>query len=105
MASKFPRLAVTRDPELHRALELTRGLLGGDETRSAAAQVRALALRGARSVLQGSGPEAELRRRLFDEYGTIPARVDPRSLGAVAGEPDPDNPAPASEALRWVRGK
>jgi len=99
------RLGVSRDPELDRALTQTQRLLRAEETRSAAAQVRALALRGAQSLLEADGhPAAELRRRLRERYGTIPATSDPRDFRLPAGEIDPDDPTPASDALRWVRG-
>lgn len=105
MASRYPRLGVPRDPELGRALAQTRPLLPKEETRSAAAQIRSLAIRGAQSVLDAAGPEGELRRRLVEKHGVIPARVDLLSLGKPTGEIDPDDPTPASDALRWVRGK
>ncbi len=105
MASKYRRLGVARDPEIDRALAQTRPLLGGEETRSAAAQVRALALRGAQSVLESAGPAGDLRRRLAAAYQIRPANVDPRSISPPGGEVDPADPRPASDALRWVRGE
>lgn len=106
MATKHRRLGVSRDPELERALAQTHRLLGAEETRSAAAQVRALALRGAESVLEADGdPVAERRRELHERYGTIPATADPRDFKLPAGEIDPDDPTPATDALRWVRGE
>lgn len=105
MASKYPRLGVARDPELERALAQTRKLLAKEESRSAAAQVRALALRGARSVLEEAGAEGELRRRLADEHGASPARHDLLSIGRPSGKVKRDDPTPASDALSWVRGR
>jgi len=105
VATKYRRLGVSRDPELDRALTQTQRLLRAEETRSAAAQVRALALRGAQSLLEAEGdPAAKLRRRLHERYGTIPATSDPRDFRLPPGEIDPDDPTPASDALRWVRG-
>ena len=105
VASKHPRLGVVRDPALERALRQTQPLLSKQETRSAAAQVRALALRGARSVLSQGGAAAELRERLIEEHGVIPARVDPRTIPEAEEELDPSDPTPATDALRWVRGE
>lgn len=99
-------MGVARDPELERALAQTRRLLGATETRSAAAQVRALALRGAESLLDAEDdPAAEIRRELHERYGTIPATADPRDFKLPPGEIDPDDPTPATDALRWVRGE
>jgi hypothetical protein len=105
MATRYPRMGVARDPELERALASTRPLLSQRETRSAAAQVRALALRGAETLMQQAGPAGELRQRLATKYGVIPARVDPRAIGIPPGEVDPEDPTPASDALQWVRGE
>ena len=107
MATKYPRLGVSRDPELDRALAQTRRLLGEKETRSAAAQVRALALRGAEALMTSDDdPLTDLRRRLYEKYDiSRPATSDPRSFKAPTDEIDPDDPTPASDALRWVRGK
>lgn len=105
MATRYRRLGLVRDPDLDRALAETRSLLSPRETRSAASHVRALALRGARSLLDEAGPEGELRRRLGDRHGLVPARADLLSFVPPAGDPDPDDPTPASDALRWVRGK
>ncbi len=105
MASKHPRLGVARDPALDRAMSDTRPLLGAEETRSAAAQIRALALRGATAVLAEAGPEAAETARLREKYNLIPATADPRTIPLPEGEFDPDDPTPASDALRWVRGE
>jgi hypothetical protein len=98
-------LGLARDPELEDALAQTRPLLDARETRSAAAHVRALALRGARALRDQAGPEGELRRRLADEHGVIPAPATLESLGTPDGEIDPAKPTAASDALRWVRGE
>jgi hypothetical protein len=103
MASRHPRLGVERDPEMERALTLTQPLLDPAETRSAAAQIRALTLRGAQAVLTGAGSESQLRAHLAERYGARPARGNLLELDPPPGEPD--LAAPASEALQWVRGE
>lgn len=105
MATRYPRLGIARDPELQRALARTRPLLSQKETRSAAAQVRALALRGAETLMQQAGPAGELRLRLAKKYDVIPASIDHRTIGIPQGELNPDDPTQASDALRWVRGE
>jgi hypothetical protein len=103
MASRHPRLGVERDPEMERALTLTQPLLDPAETRSAAAQIRALTLRGAQAVLTGAGSETQLQARLAERYGARPARGSLLELDPPPGQPGPA--APASEALQWVRGE
>lgn len=105
MASRHPRLGVVRDPEMERALALTEPLLDATETRSAAAQIRALTLRGARAVLADAGTESQMRARLAERYGAKPGRGSLLELEPPPGEPDADGGAPASDALRWVRGE
>lgn len=105
MAARHPRLGVERDSEMERALALTEPLLDPAETRSAAAQIRALTLRGARAVLAGAGSESQLQARLAERYGAKPARGNLLELDPPPGIPDPAGTAPASDALRWVRGE
>jgi hypothetical protein len=105
MASRHPRLGVERDPEVERALILTEPLLDPTETRSAAAQIRALTLRGAQAVLTGAGSEPQLQARLAERYGARVARGSLLELDPPPGEPDPAGASPASEALQWVRGE
>lgn len=105
MATRHPRLGVERDPEMELALALTQPLLDPAETRSAAAQIRALTLRGAQAVLTGAGSETQLRARLAERYGSRPARGNLLELGPPPGEPGSAGGAPASEALQWVRGE
>ena len=105
MASSHPRLGVARDPEVERALALTEPLLDPAETRSAAAQIRALTLRGAQAVLAGASTESQLRARLAEHYGATPARGSLLDLDPPPGEPGSTSAAPASDALRWVRGE
>jgi hypothetical protein len=98
-------LGVERDPEVERALALTEPLLDPAETRSAAAQIRALTLRGARAVLAGASTDSQLQARLAERYGARPGRGSLVELAPPPGEPDPTGTAPASDALRWVRGE
>jgi hypothetical protein len=105
MASRHPRLGVTRDPEVERALTLTEPLLDPTETRSAAAQIRALTLRGAEAILAGAGPESQLQARLAERYGARHGRGSLLDLDPPPGKPDPASAAPASDALQWVRGE
>jgi len=105
MASRHPRLGVTRDPEVERALVLTEPLLDPAETRSAAAQIRALTLRGARALLAGASSESQLRARLAERYEARPGRGSLAELGPPPAEPDATSDAPASDALQWVRGE
>ncbi|MBA3806940.1 MAG: hypothetical protein H0X28_00895 [Solirubrobacterales bacterium] len=105
MASRHPRLGVERDPEVERALTLTGPLLEPAETRSAAAQIRALTLRGAQAVLASADPDSRLRARLAERYGAKPSRGSLLDLDPPRGEPDPAGATPASDALRWVRGE
>ncbi len=106
MASRHPRLGVTRDPEVERALALTQPLLGRAETRSAAAQIRALTLRGAQAVLAGADSASQLQAHLTERYGAKPGRGGSLlELGPPPGDLDGEGAARASEALRWVRGE
>jgi hypothetical protein len=105
MAARHPRLGIERDPAVQRALTLTGPLLDPAETRSAAAQIRALTLRGAETVLATAGSEFQLRGRLAQRYGAKPSGGALLALDPPPGEPDSDGARPASEALRWVRGE
>lgn len=103
--TKHRRLGVARDPELERALDETRPLLDDRDTRSAAAQVRALALRGAEAVRSDAGSGAQVRRMLVEKYAARPATRLPGSVPPPSDGVDPADPRPASDALRWVRGE
>lgn len=105
MASRHPRLGVTRDPEVERALALTGPLLDPTETRSAAAQIRALTLRGAQAVLAGAGTASQLQARLAERYGARLAQGDLLDLDTLAADPRDVSATPASDALQWVRGE
>jgi hypothetical protein len=97
-------LGVERDPEVERALALTGPLLDSAETRSAAAQIRALTLRGAQAVLASADHNVQLQARLAERYGAKPSRGSLLDLDPPAGKPNADA-TPASDALRWVRGE
>ncbi|HEY2719581.1 MAG TPA: hypothetical protein VGI52_08125 [Solirubrobacteraceae bacterium] len=105
MASRHPRLGVARDPEVERALALTAPLLGPAETRSAAAQIRALTLRGAEAVLAGADPQSRLQAQLAERYGARPGKGSLLELDPPPATPDPANATRASDALQWVRGE
>lgn len=106
MPTTKARIALVRDEELDRALTTTREALPSEDLRSTAAQVRALALIGAQAIERDPDMQrrAALDRRLAERYGIRPPKV--RGFdGLVIGEPDPDDPYPGTEALRWVQGK
>jgi hypothetical protein len=105
MASRHPRLGVERDPEVERALLLTKPLLDPLETRSAAAQIRALTLRGAQAVISAAGVESQLQARLAERYNARPGSGSLVELDPPPPEPDRADAAPASDALLWVRGE
>jgi len=103
MSTVHPRIALTRDPELDRALKLGASLLGESQPTSRVA--RELILRGARDLLANSGSELD---RWLDQNGASPAT---RSIGemievvADLDEPHPSNPRPLSDALREMRAE
>ena len=107
MPSPHPRIAVVRDPEVERALERTRRLLPPGQTRSSAAHLRALALRGAEEVAASAAPVEAEEQRLIEKYGLIPASRpgDFDFPWLATDEIDPADPTPATDALDWVRGK
>lgn len=110
MPSPHPRIAVVRDPEVDRALERTRRLLSPGQTRSTAAHLRALALRGAEEVAASADPDDAEEQRLIDKHGLIPASHpyragEDRFPWLDTDQIDPDDPMPATDALNWVPGK
>jgi hypothetical protein len=105
MASRYPRLGVVRDPALERALALTEPLLEPAETRSAAAPIRALTLRGAQAVLARADSASQLQARLAERYGAKPGRGSLADLDRPPEEPKQDGTSAASDALQWVRGE
>jgi hypothetical protein len=80
-------------------------LLDPAETRSAAAQIRALTLRGAQAVLAGADHDAQFQARLAECYGARPSRGNLLDLDPPPGKPNTADATPASDALRWVRGE
>ena len=102
--TKHPRIAITGDPEVQRALDQTRDLLDPDETRSLAAQARALIIRGADALAAGAGPARAQQRRLAERHGIAPAGKRLAELDPPEGSVDPNGATPASDALDWVRG-
>jgi hypothetical protein len=65
----------------------------------------AWASRGAQAVLAGAGSDSHTQARLAERYGARPGRGNLLDLDPPPGKPDPTGAAPASEALRWVRGE
>lgn len=103
MSTIHPRIALTRDPELDRALKLGESLLGSSQPTSRVA--RELILRGAKDLLANSGSELD---RWLDEKGASPATrsiEEMRTFVAALGAPDPDNPRPLSDALAEMRAE
>lgn len=90
---------------MERALALTEPLLDPRETRSAAAQIRALTLRGAQVVLANADEASRLQAELAERYGAMPGRGDLLDLEPLASERQAVDPAPATRALQWVRGE
>jgi hypothetical protein len=90
---------------MERALTLTEPLLDPKETRSAAAQIRALTLRGAQAVLANADEASRLQAQLAERYGARPGRGDLLDIEPLASKPDETDPAPATRALQWVRGE
>jgi len=104
MPTKHPRIGVTCDPELERALKRARAKLPPEARRSRAAQVRALALIGAAHV-GDPAPEIEDDREWLRRVHN--ARLGNGRLLEVVGdrlEPDPDDPYALTRALEWVKG-
>ncbi|HEV2770434.1 MAG TPA: hypothetical protein VGV40_09655 [Solirubrobacteraceae bacterium] len=111
MPAAHPRTPIQRDPEVERALERTRACLPASDTRSTAAHLRALVLRGAEQVVQEADDPVEAeRQRLIEKYNMIPAKRPIRWGEHLfpwldEQEIDPDDPTPATDALNWARGK
>ncbi|HTR89630.1 MAG TPA: hypothetical protein VMG62_05930, partial [Solirubrobacteraceae bacterium] len=80
-------------------------LLDPRETRSAAAQIRALTLRGAQAVLANADESSRMQAELAERYGARPGRGDLLDLDPPESERHATDPAPATRALQWVRGE
>jgi len=104
MPTKHPRIAVTCDPELERALARSSRSLPPEARRSRAAQVRALALLGAAHVRD---PEPEIEddgEWLQRVHGARAGRGDLLEVARRRLPPDPEDPYALSKALEWVKG-
>jgi hypothetical protein len=103
MATVHPRIALTRDPELDKALRVGASVLGGSQPTSRVA--RELILRGAKDLLASSASELD---RWLDEKGAAPATRSMGEMLAVVGAmgaPNPSNPRPLSDALAEMRAE
>lgn len=104
MPTKHRRIAVIRDAELDEALSRTAPLLGED--RPAAARVHALAVRGARALLDEPDEDIDVKAWLVAKFGAEPAKASPASIIEELpdlGEFDPDDPTPATDILEEMR--
>jgi hypothetical protein len=103
MPTAHPRIALTRDPELDRALKVGASVLG--PSKPTASVARELILRGAQDLLANSGDELD---RWLDARGAEPAlrsTHDLLSTAAALGAPDPENPRPLSDAIAQMRAE
>lgn len=107
MATKHPRIGVTKDPELAAALDATRALVPPTEARAEAAHVRRLALIGARSLQSSSDGAAveRARERIRAVTGARPPSVDFEQVVSQLAEQGTDRGGELSKALDWVRGE
>ena len=104
MPTTHPRIGLTKDPELARALRATRKLLPPGDVRSEAGHVRRLALIGAR-VLGGADAQARDRERLLALTGARAAEASFGELAEQLLEQPVDRRAELSRGLDWVRGE
>ncbi len=103
MPTAYPRIALTRDPELDRALRVGASVLG--PSRPTASVARELILRGAQDLLANSGDELD---QWLTRQGAEPATRSTGDLLATAaalGPHDPKNPRPLSDALAEMRAE
>jgi hypothetical protein len=103
VSTLYPRIALTRDPELDEALKRARPLLG--ERKPTATLARELILRGARELLSNQG--TELDHWLDQRHATPAGRSTEQVLASATklGAPDPVRPYAASQALESQRGE
>ena len=87
MPTVHPRIALTRDPELDRALKVGASMLG--PSKPTASVARELILRGANDLLANFGPELD---RWLTERGATPATRSTGDLLASGGCPRPSRP-------------
>lgn len=83
MPTKYPRILVTRDPELADALERVGQILRG---RPAATLVRDLAIRGAEAVLSDDARRKEALERLAEWSTKRTGPIDWDLLGRIDRE-------------------
>lgn len=98
-----PRLALTRDPELDRALKIGASMLG--PSKPTARVARELIMRGAQDLLANSGDELDVW--LTGRGATFATRSTSELLKSAAtlGSHDPQNPRPLSDALAEMRAE
>ncbi|MEN3282308.1 MAG: hypothetical protein V7607_3448 [Solirubrobacteraceae bacterium] len=106
MPTKHPRIAITRDPEVERALEAAATALGSSKPDATLA--RELLLRGAKAVIREARPDIdpELDRYLDERGDVIRATMSRQERNALIREvlsrPAPPGP-PMSEILDELR--
>jgi hypothetical protein len=106
MPTKHPRIAITRDPEVERALEAAARVLGPSKPEATLA--RELVLRGARAVVRDARGDIdpELDRYLDERGDVIRATMSRQEAMALSREllsqPLPPGP-PMSEILDELR--
>jgi hypothetical protein len=98
-----PRIALTRDPELDRALRVGASVLG--PSKPTASVARELIMRGAQDLLAHAGEELD---QWLTGRGATPATRSTSELlksAAALGPHDPGNPRPLSDALAEMRAE
>jgi hypothetical protein len=103
MPTAHPRIALTRDPELDRALKVGASVLG--PSKPTASVARELIMRGAQDLLANSGEELD---RWLTGQGATPATRSTGDLlktAASLGVHDPSDPRPLSDALAEMRAE
>jgi hypothetical protein len=106
MPTKHPRIAITRDPEVERALEAASRVLGPSKPEATLA--RELVLRGAKAVVKAARGDIdpELDRYLDERGDVIRATMSSQEAMALSrqllSQPVPPGP-PMSEILDELR--